>query len=54
MSKSEKAQQLLEYCIRQGKLDRLLTLVEERNPHQYANYQGRIHREETSNIGGLS
>ncbi len=45
MSKSEKAQQLLDYCIRQGKLDRLLALVEERNPHQYANYQDRIPRE---------
>lgn len=38
MSKSDKIQQLLDYCARHGELERLLLLVKEENPYQYGRY----------------
>jgi hypothetical protein len=38
MGKGEKVQQLLDYCVHHGKLEALLELIRERNPHQYAVY----------------
>jgi hypothetical protein len=38
MGKGEKVQRLLDYCVRHGKLEALLELIRERNPHQYAVY----------------
>ena len=42
MSKSDKVQKLLEYCVRQGSLEDLVKLVRERNPYQYSMYVDRI------------
>lgn len=41
MSKSEKVQRVLDYCARHGQFDRLLELVEEKNPYQYGRYMAR-------------
>lgn len=42
MSKGEKVQLLLAYCVRHGQLEALLKLIEERNPYQYNIYADRI------------
>ncbi len=42
MSKSQKIQLLLDYCIRHDKLDMLLNLIREHNPTQYARYAPRL------------
>jgi hypothetical protein len=41
MGKGEKIQRLLDYCYRHDQLEKLLRLVEERNPEQYARYERR-------------
>jgi len=41
-SKSQKIQRLLEYCDRHEQMERLLRLVEERNPAQYARFAPRL------------
>ncbi len=40
MSKSDKIQRLLDYSMRHNQIDRLLELVEERNPAQFERYKG--------------
>lgn len=42
MSKGEKVQSLLDYCVRHGLLEALLEMVKERNLHQYNIYADRI------------
>jgi hypothetical protein len=42
MSKGEKVQSLLDYCVHHGQLKELLELVNKRNPHQYNKYADRI------------
>lgn len=42
MSKSQKIQRLLAYCVRRDQTDLLLNLVRERNPTQYERYQNRL------------
>mgnify|MGYP001277081078 CR=1 FL=1 len=42
MSKTQKIQSLLEYCIRHSQLEKLLSLVRENNPAQYARYKNRL------------
>ena len=42
MSKGDKIQRLLEYCLRQGQVERLLDQVRERNPAQHARFAGRL------------
>ena len=42
MSKGNKVQSLLDYCVRQGLLEALLELVKEHNPYQYNMYANRI------------
>ena len=42
MSKKQKIQRLLDYCIRYGQLEKLLKLVEERNPAQYERFSPHI------------
>jgi hypothetical protein len=43
MSRSEKIKLLIDYCQRQDAFDRLLTLVKQENPTQYAIYQPHLH-----------
>lgn len=38
MSKSDKIQRLLDYCVRLGQFERLLTLVKRQNPYQFDRY----------------
>jgi len=38
MSKKEKIQLILDYCVRHGEIERLLMLVKEKNPYQYGRY----------------
>jgi hypothetical protein len=40
MGKTKKVQRLIEYCDRHGQTPRLLALVRERNPAQYARILG--------------
>ena len=42
MSKGEKIQRLLDYCVRHGQVEELLKRVNERNPTQYARFQGQL------------
>jgi nucleoside phosphorylase len=42
MSKGQKIQQLLDYCLRREQLPMLLTEVEKRNPVQFKRYSGRL------------
>jgi hypothetical protein len=42
MSRGEKIQRLLGYCERHVQMDRLLQLVRERNPAQYARFENRF------------
>jgi superfamily I DNA/RNA helicase len=42
MSKTVKIQRLIEYCINQVQVDRLLRLIREQNPAQYAQYEDRL------------
>ena len=39
MPKGQKTQMLLDYCVRYGRLEELLSLVEEQNPVQYARFR---------------
>ncbi len=55
MSKRQKIQRLLDYCTRHGQLDKLVGLVRERNPAQYARFQeglGATPRERSVVIAG--
>ena len=40
MSRGDKIQRLLAYCLRQGQVERLLDQVRQRNPAQYARFAG--------------
>jgi hypothetical protein len=42
MGKGQKIQRLLDYCVRQRQLERLLSLVADHNPAQYALYLSRL------------
>jgi hypothetical protein len=42
MSKSQKLQRLIDYCERRAALDRLFSLVMERNPAQYRRFERRL------------
>jgi hypothetical protein len=42
MSKGEKVQRLLDYCVRHGQVEELLKRVNERNPTQYTRFQGQL------------
>jgi hypothetical protein len=42
MKKSDKVQTLLDYCIRQARVQELLDLVRRRNPAQYAQFERRL------------
>lgn len=42
MGKGQKVQRLLDYCVRQRQLERLLSLVADSNPAQYALYASRL------------
>ena len=42
MSTSQKIQRLLDYCERHDQIGKLLALVRERNPVQYARFEGRL------------
>ncbi len=42
MGKGQKVQRLLDYCVRQRQLDRLLSLIAEHNPAQHALYASRL------------
>jgi len=45
MGKGAKVQHLLDYCKRQDQIEKLLKLVQERNPDQYARFAPRLRRE---------
>ncbi len=42
MSKGQKIQQLLDYCIRREQIPALLEQIQARNPAQFARYEGRL------------
>ncbi len=42
MSKGDKARRLVDYCLRQGQVARLLAQVKARNPAQYKRFAGRL------------
>ncbi len=42
MSKGQKIQQLLDYCMRREQLPALVTAIQVRNPAQYKRYEGRL------------
>jgi hypothetical protein len=42
MSKGQKIQQLLDFCVRQNQVGRLLAEVQQRNPAQYARFAPRL------------
>jgi hypothetical protein len=44
MSRGQKIHRLLDYCVRHSQIGKLLSLVRERNPTQYANFEGRLRR----------
>jgi hypothetical protein len=44
MSKGQKIQRLLDYCVRHDQLEALLRQVEARNPAQYARFASRVRR----------
>jgi DNA-binding NarL/FixJ family response regulator len=44
MSKSQKVQQLLDYCVRYSQLEELLKLIKECNPDQYRRFQSQVYR----------
>jgi len=44
MSKSQKVQQLLDYCVRHSQLEELLKLIKECNPGQYMRFQNQDYR----------
>jgi hypothetical protein len=41
MSTGQKIQRLLEYCERHNRVDELLSMVQQRNPYQFARFQGQ-------------
>ena len=43
MSKGQKIQQLLDYCLRREQIPALVSEVQARNPAQFARYEGRLH-----------
>jgi hypothetical protein len=44
MSKRQKIQRLIDYCVRQERVETLLAVVERRNPAQYARFEPRLRR----------
>jgi hypothetical protein len=44
MSKYDKVQNLIEYCDRQGQLDKLLDQVRQLNPYQYEQFRSQLDR----------
>jgi hypothetical protein len=42
MSKGQKIQRLLDYCVRHGQVEKLMALVRQYNPTQYARFEGRL------------
>jgi hypothetical protein len=42
MSKRNKVQHLMDHCLRHGKVEKLLTLVQERNPTQYSRFESKL------------
>ena len=44
MTKSEKITRLMEYCTRNGQLERLVEILRKANPYQYAQFQGKLRK----------
>jgi hypothetical protein len=44
MSRTQKAQMLVETCERRGEMERLLAAVQQANPYQYERYRERLAR----------
>jgi hypothetical protein len=48
MSKPDKIQRLVEYCDRHSQMDKLASLIAERNPNQSALFASRLREPPTS------